>query len=177
MIGSCMPDLRHPAQWHPIVVPEGPGCFQCQGLKGFSGVQAIMDTVPSCQIFFVRLLLSDDRSHSEKGKFIRFPAGQPNTNGWFCRRINQFPLVTKSDLQIRSKWILQGSKRPGGIGAGHIWREFSGEQHREGKNPGPCHRVPSLPNFKGWHVGPALAKNVSYVRGCKFSRTCLSLVS
>jgi hypothetical protein len=45
----------------------------CQKDRDAFNVQAIMDTVPSCQIFFVRLLLSDDRSHSEKGTFIRFP--------------------------------------------------------------------------------------------------------
>ena len=98
IIGSCMPDLRHPAQWHPIVVPEGPGCFQCQGLKGFSGVQAIMDTVLSCQIFFRQAVAFWSQKVVRKGDVHQIPTGQPNTNGWFCRRINQFPLVSAGQI-------------------------------------------------------------------------------
>ena len=33
-----------------------------------------------------------------KGDVHQIPTGQPNTNGWFCRRINQFPLVSAGQI-------------------------------------------------------------------------------
>ena len=119
IIGSCMPDLRQPAQCYPIVVPEGPGMFSMSRSKRVfwrSSHHGYCAKPSDC----FRLLLSDDRSHSEKGTFIRFPQANLTQMAGFVAEstsFHWFPLVRFADSQQLRP--LQGSKRPGGIGAGH----------------------------------------------------------
>ena len=135
-----MPDLRHSSPMTSIVVPEGPGCCQCSSHHWYRA---------KLSDFFRQAVAFWWQKPLRKGDVHQIPIGQPNTNGWFVAEsasFRWFPLVRFADSQQLRP--LQGSKRPGGIGAGHTWREFSGNNTGKVRTPGHAIECQAFPISK-----------------------------